>query len=154
MIGLQSQLQQQIPGIEAHRYLWGSFAKYCRDAQLTPRGTKLVLIGYSGGGMSETYLAQNKYCKNVKIDLLIAYDPSPSWNMQRLGYNVKDALCYCNTMKMWIPPFFMGSRAIGGGQLKGPTVRKIMIRQLHLAVQYNQVLHNRTVWEVKQLIRI
>ena len=148
MLGLQSQIEH-IPNVQVHRYLWGDFASYCRDAQRT-KG-KLAVIGYSGGGMSATYLAQNKYCKGVKIDLLIAYDPSPSWNMQPIGRNVRRSICYCNTQKMTVLPLFVGSRRIGGGQLTGHNVTKVMIRQQHLAVQFDKKLHDRTVKEITKL---
>jgi hypothetical protein len=150
MIGLQSQLER-IPDVTVHRYLWGDFARYCKDAQRTPKGTKLVVIGYSGGGERLTVLADPRFCPGVKITLAIAYDPSPSWGMYPIRRNVRRSICYCNTQKMTVLPFFIGSRRIGGGQLTGYNVTKIMIRKQHLAVQFDQALHDRTVREVRRL---
>ena len=71
--------------------------------------------------------------------------------MQPIGRNVRKSICYCNTQKMTVLPFFIGSRRIGGGQLSGYNVSNVVIRQQHLAVQFNQQLHARTVREVRKL---
>src|SRR6516164_3551478 len=65
---------------------------------------KIVLIGYSGGGFAITRVAdQLNGNRPRRIDLLIAYDPSPTWSMKSLGKNVAKAICYCNSM-----PFMLG----------------------------------------------
>jgi hypothetical protein len=71
--------------------------------------------------------------------------------MQPIGRNVKKSICYCNTRKMWVPPFYIGRRAIGGGVVRGSNVTRIYIRQQHLAVQFNKSLHRRTIREIRVL---
>jgi hypothetical protein len=48
-----------------------------------------MVIGYSGGGSRATWLA-NLPAK-PKIDLMVLYDPSPTWQMKAIYANVKKA---------------------------------------------------------------
>jgi pimeloyl-ACP methyl ester carboxylesterase len=106
---------------------------------------KVVLIGYSGGGFAITQIAEELNGKEPhKIDLLIAYDPSPAWSMKSLGKNVAKAICYCNTS-----PLMLG---LGGAQLRGQSVEIVPISEQHLAVQFDESLHKRTIAEVEKLV--
>ena len=108
---------------------------------------KTAIIGYSGGGSRATWLANSIH--HPTIDLMVLYDPSPSWQMQRIGSNVKRAICYHNTKPdMFVP--FIGS--LGGGVLVGTNVETIDIAIPHLKVQFSQSLHQRTTLAVKALI--
>jgi len=114
-----------------------------RVAGLDP-GDKVALIGYSGGGFAITHVAEDLNGKAPrKIDLLIAYDPSPTWSMKALGRNVARAICYCNDT-----PLFFG---LGGGRLKGASVEVVDISVPHVAVQFDERLHQRTIAEVEKL---
>jgi pimeloyl-ACP methyl ester carboxylesterase len=107
-------------------------------------GDRVVLIGYSGGGFAITQIAEELNGKEPhKIDLLIAYDPSPTWSMASLGKNVAKAICYCNSR-----PLMLG---LGGAQLRGQSVETVPISQQHLAVQFDASLHKRTIAEVEKL---
>src|SRR6266851_8783556 len=65
-----------------------------RIANLNPND-KVVLIGYSGGGFAITEIAEDLNGNPPhKIDLLIAYDPSPTWSVRSIGKNVAKAICY------------------------------------------------------------
>jgi pimeloyl-ACP methyl ester carboxylesterase len=114
-----------------------------RIANLDP-SDKVVLIGYSGGGFAITQIADelNGHPPH-KVDLLIAYDPSPTWSMASLGKNVAKAICYCNTS-----PLMLG---LGGAQLRGQSVETVAISEQHLAVQFDQSLHKRTIAEIEKL---
>jgi pimeloyl-ACP methyl ester carboxylesterase len=59
-----------------------------------PKDDLVIVIGYSGGGSRATWLA-NLPAK-PKIDLMVLYDPSPTWQMKAIYANVKKALCYRN----------------------------------------------------------
>lgn len=112
-------------------------------ANLDP-GDKVVLIGYSGGGFAITQVAEELNGRETrKIDLLIAYDPSPAWSMASLGKNVAKAICYCNSR-----PLMLG---LGGAQLRGQSVETVPISEQHLAVQFDGSLHRRTIAEVEKL---
>ena len=116
-----------------------------RIVQLDPND-KVVLIGYSGGGFAITQIADELNSNPPrKIDLLIAYDPSPTWSMASLGNNVAKAICYCNTS-----PLMLG---LGGAQLRGQSVETVPISEQHLAVQFNESLHKRTIAEIEKLAK-
>ena len=115
-----------------------------RIANLNPND-KVVLIGYSGGGFAITEIAEELNGKQShKIDLLIAHDPSPAWSMRSLGNNVAKGICYCNTS-----PLMLG---LGGAQLRGQSVEIVPISQQHLAVQFDESLHKRTIAEIEKLV--
>ena len=114
-----------------------------RIASLDPN-EKVVLIGYSGGGFAITEIADELNRKEGhKVDLLVAYDPSPAWSMRSLGNNVGKAICYCNSS-----PLMLG---LGGAQLRGQSVEIVTISQQHLAVQFDESLHKRTIAEIEKL---
>ena len=129
---------------EVTTYNWGSQREVLqRIANLGPN-EKVVLIGYSGGGFAITEIADELNHKEPhKIDLLIAYDPSPAWSMRSLGTNVAKAICYCNSN-----PLMLG---LGGAQLRGQSVEIVPISKQHLAVQFDESLHKRTIAEIEKL---
>jgi hypothetical protein len=116
-----------------------------RIAALKPTD-KVVLIGYSGGGFAITQIADelNGTPPGHRIDLLVAYDPSPEWSMRPLGENVGKAVCYCNSK-----PRMLG---LGGAQLRGQSVENIPISKQHLAVQFDESLHRKTIAEIEKLL--
>jgi hypothetical protein len=116
-----------------------------RIASLNPN-EKVVLIGYSGGGFAITQVAEDLNNLNPphRVDLLIAYDPSPTWSMKSLGRNVVRAVCYCNDS-----PLFLG---MGGATLKGSSVEAVKISEPHPVVQFDPSLHKRTIAELEKLI--
>ena len=115
-----------------------------RVAALKPND-KVVLIGYSGGGFAITQIADELNGKHGhKVDLLVAYDPSPIWSMRALGKNVGKAVCYCNSM-----PLMLG---LGGAELRGQSVENVPISQQHLAVQFDESLHQKTIAEIEKLV--
>jgi hypothetical protein len=125
-------------------YRWTSQREVKRDITHLDPNDKIVLIGYSGGGFAITRVADQLNGKAPrKIDLLIAYDPSPPWRMASLGRNVAKAICYCNSM-----PLMLG---LGGAELRGESVETIPIYEQHLAVQFDEGLHRRTIAEIEKL---
>ncbi len=102
-----------------------------------------VLIGYSGGGSRATWVAGAVYPRPIK--LLVAYDPSPWWQMTPLRDNVERALCYHNNA-----PLMFG---LGGGQLTGAAhIENTEISEQHLAVDYDPNLHAHTVEAVRETV--
>jgi hypothetical protein len=132
-----------IHGVTVGVYNWGQWQSVAWDMWRAPAGSKIVLIGYSGGGWCATLLADlpNK----PAIDLMVVYDPSPAWQMKPIGPNVKRAICYHNQH-----PLMFG---LGGGVLIGTTdIETVNIAEQHLAVQFDQKLHNHTIDAVRSLL--
>ena len=65
--------------------------------------------------------------------------------MSSLGPNVAKAICYCNSS-----PRMLG---LGGAQLRGQAVETVPISEQHLAVQFDQSLHKRTIAEIEKLAK-
>jgi hypothetical protein len=145
MLGLQSSLAA-LPDVEVTTYNWSSFEKAGGDIALLPEDDIVIVIGYSGGGSRATWLANLP--SKPKIDLMILYDPSPSWQMEVIGPNVKQAICYHN-----VTPSFLG---LGGGVLVGNNTQidTVNINENHMLVQTNTTLHQRTITEVKKIHRL
>jgi|KBSMisStaDraftv2_1062788.scaffolds.fasta_scaffold39469_2 hypothetical protein len=150
MYMLRSMLSK-LPNVSIKTYLWASWTQ-CYNDVMAAKDEKVAIIGFSGGAMKETWVANGCvlgahgiiYLKRPNIDLLVAYDPSPAGSVQLLGKNVKRAVCYYNAA-----PWMFG---LGGGRLGGDTdIQTITIREQHLAVQTDMALHRRTVAEVARL---
>lgn len=143
MYGLANMLEK-LPGVGVTTYCWSDWQNIV--PLLYPRqGGKVAVLGYSGGGSRATWLADSS---SGTIDLMVLYDPSPSWQMKPIGGNVLHAVCYHNT---W--PLFFG---LGGGVLTtvpeySGKLETIDIAEQHLAVQFNPDLHARTVALVRSL---
>ncbi len=134
---------EDIVGPPVRVYNWGQWQTAAWDlwrAQVA--GSKIVLIGYSGGGSRATWLANLPNKPN--IDLMVCYDPSPPWQMQRIESNVVKAYCYHNT---W--PLMFG---LGGGEMVGVQVYNFDIAEQHLLVQFDERLHERTIGAVRSLL--
>jgi len=142
MLELRSSLAA-LSDVEVTTYDWSSFKKAADDIALLPKDDIVIVIGYSGGGSRATWLANLP--SKPKIDLMVLYDPSPTWQMKAIGANVKRALCYHN-----ITPFFFG---LGGGALvsNNTPIETVEIFENHLLVQTDTTLHQRTIAEVKKV---
>lgn len=141
MFGLRSMLSA-LPGVECFTYQWAKFEDAATDIKKHEDASKIIVVGYSGGGSRATWLANLP--SKPRVDLMICYDPSPKWQMKRIGDNVKRAISYHNTA-----PYFFG---LGGGVLVGKQVETIDIAENHMLVQSDTTLHARTVDEVRKAI--
>jgi hypothetical protein len=123
-------------------HFWSNFESVAAAIKQLPADVSSILIGYSGGGSRATWVAGAVYPRPIK--LLVAYDPSPWWQMTPLRDNVQRALCYHNNA-----PLMFG---LGGGQLTGAAhIENTEISEQHLAVDYDQNLHARTIDAVREV---
>lgn len=161
MLSLEDRIRQQVPNAEVKHYLWANYLDAYSAIESTLSTDKTIVIGYSGGGPKSQWLALGYdyrsgkiTLKPPKIDLIVGYDPSPSWGfiseevhgVKRdlpLPKTVGKAICYWNTM-----PLMLG---LGGGKFTGPQVETVEIKMQHLAVQYSGRLHDRTIEEIRKL---
>jgi hypothetical protein len=125
-------------------YTWRDWVTAANNIWALPaEDTKVVVVGYSGGGSRATWLANSILHKT--IDLIVTYDPSPVWQMQNLPPNVKKAITFQNQT----PRFF----GLGGGVLTGPRVDRYLIAEDHLAVQFDERLHQITLDAIQKLAK-
>jgi pimeloyl-ACP methyl ester carboxylesterase len=153
-----AKMLRALPDTTVTTYTWDQWAEAYKTILANEGKAKIVVVGYSGGGSRATWLANMP--SKPQIDLMVYYDPSPKWQMQPIGANVKKALCYHNTKPMmWVP----GIGDLGGGQLVGhapgvdgapvrsPSIETVNIAEQHLLVQVDQSLHEHTVKAVRAL---
>ena len=138
--GLRSMIAA-LPNTQCFTYPWSNFQAAAADIKQTEPTAKIVICGFSGGGSRATWLANLP--SKPRIDLMVCYDPSPSWQMEPIGSNVLRAITYHNNA-----PFFFG---LGGGILVGKQVETIEIAENHMLVQSDMALHRRTVAEIEKL---
>jgi pimeloyl-ACP methyl ester carboxylesterase len=142
MLGLKAQLQAAFPQAEVSATTWDRYNDTYIAIRSIPAEEKVALIGYSGGGSRATWLAN--IVPRVTIDLMVLYDPSPSWQMKDInGTKVKKCLQYYNTT-----PLFFG---LGSGKADGPQVTTVNISMQHILVQTSQSLHKRTIEAIKAI---
>jgi pimeloyl-ACP methyl ester carboxylesterase len=139
MLGLREMLKTIVP---VSVYTWNQYEKAAQEVLGLQDKSKIILLGYSGGGSRATWLANLP--THPRIDLMVLYDPSPSWQMEPISENVKKAISYHNTA-----PFFFG---LGGGVLIGRQVETVNIAENHMLVQSDVSLHQRTVAEVRKIL--
>ena len=129
-----------------------SIEKVAYEISRLPLEDKKVLIGYSGGGSRAIWAANS--LAYVKIDLLVLYDPSPTWQMTPINANVAKVICYHNRAPDLSIPFI---GALGGGLATlatGNRATNLLVRNIsepHLDVQDDQALHAATIQAIKDL---
>lgn len=141
---LRAQLASNFPDAVIQTYQWSSYQAAADDMKAHP-ADKHVVIGYSGGGSRFTWMATAN--PHVHVDLAILYDPSPSWQMKPVGIaDVDRVVSYENKA-----PFFFG---LGGGHLVGRKgqVEIVPIAENHMAVQFDQGLHEKTISYIRALV--
>lgn len=141
-------LRKQLAPLVVDVFTWNDYAKISRRQAVE----KFVLIGYSGGGTRAIMWANWQHV--LPVDLMVLYDPSPSWQMEAIGPNVAHVITYQNSAPD-MPVPFLGNLGGGVAALQaGNTVTKlerVMIAEQHLAVQNDAKLHAQTVAAVKAL---
>ena len=139
MLGLRDRIAAM--GVPVTVYPWGSYVQ--ADADISAWKGKSVVPCYSGGASRGTYLKST-------VDLLVGYDPSPSYQVDPLRSNVRRAVCYKN-----LTPLFFG---LGGGVYrlaadnKTTALTTITVSEQHLAVQYDRDLHAHTLAAIRELM--
>lgn len=150
MYALASMLGK-IPGVTCRDYFWNNWQAAAQAIADEASSDKTIVIGYSGGGSRATWIANSgEPGKRPRIDLMVLYDPSPSWQMEPIADNVVKAICYHNTSpEMFVP----GIGALGGGRLMAPhtALTTVDIAEQHLLVQADENLHRQTVAAVQSL---
>jgi hypothetical protein len=151
MYGLKKRLEAAVDKVTVRVYNWDKYREASRDAYLL-NDSKTVFVGYSGGGWAEA-LACNYV--TPRVDLLIAYDPSPWWKLKQpeamLHINVRRAITYQNKRRSFPSPYgYLGGGVLLAGS-SGPEIERVPIDENHAMVQFDSKLHDRTIEEVRKL---
>lgn len=108
-----------------------------------PAEDKVALIGYSLGGNSTAWAAQQI---KREIALIVAYDPTvngPHLSNYVLGKHVERAICYRQVGHLITSAWF------GRGCLVGNQVEVVDVHEDHLLVQSDPRLHEMTIQALK-----
>lgn len=133
-----SQRINAIDGVMCSHHYWSSWSAVENQIKKLPKDLKTAVVGYSGGGSRLTWM-------NTEIDLAVGYDPSPTYQVWGVK-NYERALCYHNTQVNYL----LGFR-LGGGQYRGANVETTEINMNHLAVQFAEELHLKTLAAIERL---
>jgi hypothetical protein len=125
---------------------FGSYQQIAKGIRQLPEGSRVALIGYSGGGSRSTWIANYVYPRVV--DLIVAYDPSPISAMLPLRKNVRRAICYWNRHPMMLD--------LGGGWISGSHEVDVENHEIKPSVQHMMVddqssLHAQTIEAIRTL---
>jgi len=137
-----------LPDVVVKSYSWADYKRCFADQnrEVTVKD-KMIGIGYSGGGPHMTMIANMMSPYREVMDLMVLYDPSPPQWMQRIHGNVKRAVCYQNESPTWFI-YPLGAAKLEAAS-DGPKIEVVPLNMNHLAVQYDTVLHDKTVEYVR-----
>lgn len=123
-----------------HGWDWGHGpATIAADIRRQPATTKIVLVTFSVWAGGSMIMAAG--IPNRKIDLVVAYDPTRLQSFPAAPSNIKRVLLYHNRCAaIW-----------GGGVIRGPQVETTTVCSLHLAVDFNESLHAKTIAAVRRI---
>ncbi len=124
----------RIRGLTVSTHSWKYPGRIIADINRLPKGEPVILIGYSLGAHTTTYVAH--YLPRREIALAVCYDPSVYSAVQfPAGPNIRRLILYHNN----------GRSRLGHARIPGRQVETIEINEGHLAVDYDQRLHARTI---------
>ena len=132
----------QLPDVICSKHYWSSYWSVVTSINQLPHDVTVALVGYSGGGSRATWITDYVYPR--AIALVVGYDPSPISSMGKFGRNVDCSICYRNATANLF--------GLGGGIFSGAAkTGTITINIPHLAVQFNEALHARTLEAIENL---
>lgn len=128
----------QIRGLTVSVHKWKYPGVIIADIKRLPKTEPVILIGYSLGAHTTTYVAH--YLPHREIALAVAYDPSVYSAVQfPAGRNIKRFLLYHNG----------GRSRLGHARISGHQVETTEIAMGHLSVDYSEALHRKTIAAVR-----
>ena len=141
MVQLAARLRGQWPKAKVTEHVWRTgIAAIVPDIKAQALDEKIILIGYSLGANDVTMIGNRIGARSV--DLAVCYDPSVKGIVEQPGANIKRLLLYHN----------VSAEPIGHAIFKGPQVERSDIATSHLAVDYNEQLHQETIAAVARVI--
>ncbi len=133
----------QIPGMRVSVHKWKYPGVIINSIQRLPKDEPVILIGYSLGAHTVTYVAH--YLPRREIALGICYDPSIYSAVQfPASANIQRLIVYHNN----------GRSRLGHARISGPQVETVEINEGHLAVDYDQRLHASTIGAIVHVLKL
>jgi pimeloyl-ACP methyl ester carboxylesterase len=139
MLELADRLRKLGNTVTAHN--WDDYNRIAADIRRLPASTPVVLIGFSLGAGSTTRVALG--VPKRRIALAVAYDPSIWDRIPAAGKNIQRLLLYRNR----------GPDLWGHATITGKQVETTELYSFHMAVQFDERLHAKTITAVKRVMK-
>jgi dienelactone hydrolase len=136
MLDLAGRLRKLGNTVSTHN--WDDYNRIAADIRRLPATTPVVLVGFSLGAGSTTRVASGV---KRKIALAVAYDPSIWDRFPAAGKNIDRLLLYRNG----------GPDLWGHARITGKQVETTEVFSFHLAVQFDERLHRKTIAAIRRL---
>jgi dienelactone hydrolase len=136
MLDLAGRLRKLGHTVTTHN--WDDYNRIAADIRRLPATTPIVLIGFSLGAGSTTRVA---LAVKRRIALAVAYDPSVWDRFPAAGKNIERLLLYRNG----------GPDLWGHARITGKQVETTEVYSFHLAVQFDERLHRKTIEVVRRI---
>jgi dienelactone hydrolase len=136
MLDLAGRLRKLGNTVSTHN--WDDYNRIAADIRRLPATTPVVLVGFSLGAGSTTRVASGV---KRKIALAVAYDPSIWDRFPAAGKNIQRLLLYRNG----------GPDLWGHARITGKQVETTEVFSFHLAVQFDERLHRKTIAAIRRL---
>lgn len=140
MSRLASLLAKLHPNVPVTTHSWKYPGLIVNDIHRLNPTTAIILVGYSLGANSVTNVSNAIYPREVA--LAVCYDPSVLGVVQHPRENVKRLLLYHN----------VDNEPEGHAILRGPQVERTDVSLWHLAICYNEALHQKTELAIKKVL--
>jgi len=144
MVQLASRIRQEWwPKANVTEHVWRTgIAAIVPDIMRLPQDQAVILIGYSLGANDVTMIG-NRVMPRM-VDLAVCYDPSVAGVVEQPGPNIKRLLLYHN----------LSPEPIGHAIFAGSMVERSDIQTSHLAVDYDEALHQKTLAAIGQVMGV
>ena len=137
MLRLAQRIRASFPGSLTTTHGWKSPDEIAMDIMARGRDVPKIIIGYSLGANDVPFIASRM--QRTEIALGVCYDPSQYGIMVKpTPQNIKRLLLYHNT----------GTVGFGHALFEGPNVERTDVDTNHLAICYNESLHQKTMYAV------
>ena len=134
MVQLAARIRSTWPKAKVTEHVWRTgIAAIVPDIKAQALDEKIILVGYSLGANDVTMIANRAGLRT--IDLAVCYDPSVKGVVEQPGQNIKRLLLYHN----------VSVEPIGHAIFTGSMVERSDIQTSHLAVDYSEELHQKTL---------
>ena len=130
-----------MPDVEVATYLHQSWPSLVDDINRQPRGTHILIVGYSLGANNAVLVANN----TNHVDTIIALQPSMFTSNPSVTGNVG------RIIEIYNPNPWMTFGGMGSQKLVGPNIEYVVNNDSHPGAQFNSEFHDLVKSEIARL---
>ena len=132
---------KSMPDVEVATYLHQSWPSLVDDINRQPRGTHILIVGYSLGANNAVLVANN----TNHVDTIIALQPSMFTSNPSVTGNVG------RIIEIYNPNPWMTFGGMGSQKLVGPNIEYVVNKDSHPGAQFNSEFHDLVKSEIARL---